>query len=273
MFARYAQDVRISRLNFVGANIFFWASGAGSIECANCVSDTCGCVAVIDQSHGIRLHGRAFYEEGNIKTGGPAINPQGAAFLIGAVSTSTYPVSCCDLKFTVLNMGGLPASTIAAYGLTGVTPNQQAACAKLSYLFSSVIDLTVSNISQYGGNPSPLPTSGLYQLGFSVDNGNDLRGSLDTVPTIDGVAPPAQIVTATAGHAFPFCNLNVWDGLHQCRIGPGGVVDILGAVAPTNGTSGTGAGFAVPCSTYRNTASGITYRNTNTTASPTWTTP
>jgi hypothetical protein len=270
LWADFAQDARIGRLNFVGSNIFMWARSAGSIECPNAVADTCGCVMVIDQSHGIRMHGRAFYEEGNIKTGAPAINPQGAAFLIGSVSTSSFPVSCLDLKFTVINMGGLPASTIASHGLTGVSASQQAACAQLSYLFSSVIDLAVSNISQYGGAPSPLPTSGIYQLGFNVDNGNDLRGSLDTVPTIDGVAPPAQIVTATSGHAFPGCNINVWDGLHQCRIGPGGVVDILGSAAPTGGT---GVGFAVPTSVYRNIASGITYRNTGTLSAPAWSTP
>ncbi|MEJ0049175.1 MAG: hypothetical protein WDN04_25975 [Rhodospirillales bacterium] len=163
LWADFAQDVRIGRLNSVGSNILFWARSSGSIECPNAVADTCGCVIVIDQSHGIRMHGRAFYEEGNIKPAGPAINPQGAAFLIGSVSTSTFPVSCLDIKFTVINMGGLPASTVASYGLTGTAPNQQAACAKLAYLFSSVIDLTVSNTSQYAGNPSPLPTSGIYQ--------------------------------------------------------------------------------------------------------------
>lgn len=41
--------------------------------------------------------------------------------------------------------------------------------------------------------------------------------------------------------------------------------------APTDGTSGTGAGFAGPGSMYVNIANGKWYTNTNTKASPTWT--
>jgi hypothetical protein len=237
------------------------------------VLDTCGGLAVIDQSHGIRMHGRCFFEEGNINnTNAPLINSQNYALVIGAISTVSFPVSCCDIKFTVINMGGLPASTIASKGLTGVTASTQAAIASLQYLHSSVIDLTVSNTSQYGGNPSLLPTSGIYLLGQGVDNGNDLRGSIDTVPTIDGVAAPAQVVTMTTGHGFPGCALRVWDGLHQCWVGPFNVVEMFGAVAPTNGTSGTGAGLATPGSTYVDTAGGAgrRYVNTGTQSSPVW---
>jgi len=42
------------------------------------------------------------------------------------------------------------------------------------------------------------------------------------------------------------------------------------AGAPTNGTSGTGAGFAGPGSLYFNTTTGKAYINSNTKASPTW---
>ncbi len=273
IWVRYAQDIRIGRMNMVNSNIFFWASGAGSVECANAVADTCGCIAVIDQSHGVRLHGRGFFEEGNIKPGCPAINPQGAAFLIGSVSSATYPVSCCDLKWTLPNMGGLPASTIASLKLTA--PNTvaapMAATAVLSYLNSSVIDLTVSNLSQYGGAPALLPTSGIYAIGYGVDPGNDLRGALDTVPTIDGVAPPAQIVKATSSQGIR-CGVRVWDGLHQCWVGPGNVVEMFGSTAPVSGASGTAAGLATPGSTYVDTASGAgrRYVNTGTQSAPVW---
>ena len=41
--------------------------------------------------------------------------------------------------------------------------------------------------------------------------------------------------------------------------------------APSDGTSGTGAGIAGPGSLCLNTANGEMYTNTNTKASPTWT--
>jgi hypothetical protein len=275
MFGHFAQDIRIGRMNFVESNLGFMLQGCGSIACANVILDTCGCIGLIDQSHGIRLHGRAFWEEGNLTISGPLINTQGAALKIGASSSPSFPVSTCDIRFTVKNMGGLPASTIAAHStapLGLLSPSQQAAICFLQYIDSSIIDLTVSNLSQYGGVVSPLPTSGIYQFGQGVDAGNELRGSIDTVPTIDGVAPPAQVVTSTGGHAYPACAVRVWDGLHSAWIGVLGLAEIIGTGAPTNGTSGTGAGFAAPGSSYVNTASsaGRRYVNGNTLSSPTW---
>lgn len=52
-----------------------------------------------------------------------------------------------------------------------------------------------------------------------------------------------------------------------------GVWWLTGSAAPTDGTSGTGAGFAAPGSMYTraSTTNSKLYINTNTTASPTWT--
>lgn len=52
-----------------------------------------------------------------------------------------------------------------------------------------------------------------------------------------------------------------------------GVLLFSGAGAPTNGTTGTGAGFAAPGSIYvrASTTNSKAYINTNTKASPTWT--
>lgn len=50
-----------------------------------------------------------------------------------------------------------------------------------------------------------------------------------------------------------------------------GVIDIAGAGAPTNGTSGTGAGICGPGSTYIDSTNANLYFNTGTLASPTWT--
>lgn len=48
------------------------------------------------------------------------------------------------------------------------------------------------------------------------------------------------------------------------------VVDILKAGAPSDGTSGTGAGKCGPGSECRDYTNGVAYINTNTKASPTW---
>jgi hypothetical protein len=61
---------------------------------------------------------------------------------------------------------------------------------------------------------------------------------------------------------------NIWLALRQQANSD--IWDINDSGAPTSGTSGTGAGFAGPGSTYVNTATGFKYLNTNTKASPTW---
>jgi len=62
---------------------------------------------------------------------------------------------------------------------------------------------------------------------------------------------------------------NIWYNFHVN--GNNDVFFSSASGAPTNGTSGTGAGIAGPGSQYTNTANGNTYINTNTKASPTWT--
>lgn len=61
---------------------------------------------------------------------------------------------------------------------------------------------------------------------------------------------------------------DVWANLRQ--LADRDVWEIADAGAPTNGTSGTGAGFAGIGSMYTNTTNGNTYINTGTKASPTW---
>lgn len=61
---------------------------------------------------------------------------------------------------------------------------------------------------------------------------------------------------------------NIWANLTQ--IANRDVWQIADPGAPTNGTSGTGAGFAGKGSTYVNTTTGDKYLNQGTKASPTW---
>lgn len=61
---------------------------------------------------------------------------------------------------------------------------------------------------------------------------------------------------------------DIWANLRQ--IADRDIWQIADEGAPTDGTSGTGAGFAGPGSTYVNITTGDKYLNTNTKASPTW---
>lgn len=61
---------------------------------------------------------------------------------------------------------------------------------------------------------------------------------------------------------------NIWGNLRQ--IADRDIWQMADPGAPTNGTSGTGAGFAGIGSTYVNQTTGAKYINTGTKASPTW---
>jgi hypothetical protein len=283
LWAVYCQDLRINKLNFVDTATFAWLRYFGSIECPNCVIDTCGQAFVLDQGHGAIFNFRAFFEEGNIVNPLPPCNTGytgstlPGAISIGYGSSTTAPVTGCRLVGTLHNMGGLPASTISAKGLTGVSASQQTALVSISNATDCTLDIQASNYSQYpasAGGPaaSLLPASALYSLGVNVDPGCVLKGSLDTLLVIDGVAIQSAIVTRTSGAALP-CECDVQDTYHQTRIRSRGLCTIDGSGAPTNGTGGTGAGQAGVGSQYVNTANGAIYRNTGTLASPVWTTP
>lgn len=72
----------------------------------------------------------------------------------------------------------------------------------------------------------------------------------------------------------PIIQKEVGAGSFEAGIHLGGNQWIIGAeAAPTNGTSGDGAGWAGPGSMYidRTASTGKAYINTNTKASPTWT--
>jgi hypothetical protein len=273
VYGYFAQDVRIGILNAVESGTGVELFGCGSWHCPLIVLDTCGAAFLINETQGVRFLFRAFFEQGNIGLPNVYPNSLGNAIQIGTASSPTYPNSDIRLEGELVNMGGLPQSTIAANPGTAVggqTARPMTASIFLAYLFSSVIRVKVSNIGEQGGLTSILPTSGFCSFGFNVDPGNVIEGVLDSIPTIDGVSPPPAIMTATTGHGFPACAIRVWDGLHQCWVGPFNVVEMFGTAAPVNGT--TGAGLAMPGSTYVDTTggSGRRYVNTGTQGAPVW---
>ena len=275
VYGYFAQDVRIGILNVVEAGVGVELFGCGSWHCPLIVLDTCGSAFLINETQGVRMGFRAFFEQNNIGLTNAYPNSLGNAITIGSASSSTFPCADIHLDGTLVNMGGLPASTIAAHPGTAVggqTPRPMAASISLAWLFSSVIRVKVSNIGEQGGLPAILPTAGFCQFGQGVDAGNVIEGAIDTIPVIDGTAPPAQVVTSTTGHAFPGCALRVWDGLHASWVGPFGVLEMFGAAAPVSGASGTGAGLAMAGSSYVDTASGAgrRYVNAGTLAAPAW---
>jgi|GEM_PF-5533413 len=277
VYGYFGQDVRIGTLNVVEAGVGVELFGCGSWHCPLVVLDTCGAAFLINETQGVRMGFRAFFEQGNIGLPNAYPNSLGNAIQIGTASSAGFPNADIHLEGDLVNMGGLPASTIALNPGTAVgsqSPRYMAASIALAWLFSSMIRVKVTNVGEQGGVPTILPTSGFCQFGFGVDAGNVIEGSIDTIPTIDGTPPPAQaiFVPANAGHGFPGCAIRVWDGLHQCWLGPFNTIEMFGTAAPSNGTSGTGAGLAMPGSTYVDTTggSGRRYVNTGTQSSPVW---
>lgn len=63
-------------------------------------------------------------------------------------------------------------------------------------------------------------------------------------------------------------NPNIWGQFRDKA--DNNVWDLVGSGAPVNGTAGTGLNLAGPGSTYIDTATGIKYINTGTSASPVW---
>lgn len=61
---------------------------------------------------------------------------------------------------------------------------------------------------------------------------------------------------------------SIWAAMKD--LAENGYWELIGSGAPTSGTSGSGAGFAGLGSMYRDSATGYTYKNTGTAASPTW---
>jgi len=277
VYGYFGQDVRIGTLNVVEAGVGVELFGCGSWHCPLVVLDTCGAAFLINESQGVRMGFRAFFEQGNIGLPNAYPNSLGNAIQIGTASSASFPNADIHLDGDLVNMGGLPASTIAANPGTAIasqSPRHMAASISLAWLFSSVIRVKVTNIGEQGGVATILPSAGFCQFGFGVDSGNVIEGSIDTIPTIDGTPPPAQaiFVPAGGGHGFPGCAIRVWDGLHQCWLGPFNTIEMFGTAAPANGISGTGAGLAVPGSTYVDTTagSGRRYVNTGSQSSPVW---
>lgn len=88
-----------------------------------------------------------------------------------------------------------------------------------------------------------------------MDPGVDLRGSLDTIPTIDSVAPPANIIiNSSAGSGQGIRQgINVWDGLHGKRLTTGNIVSRISLTGYSGdsplGATGTVLTFRPPAST------------------------
>jgi len=60
----------------------------------------------------------------------------------------------------------------------------------------------------------------------------------------------------------------IWQALSDCA--NNGIFDVVGAGAPTNGSTGTGAGFLGPGSFYYDSTNQVLYQQTGTLAAPVW---
>lgn len=81
-----------------------------------------------------------------------------------------------------------------------------------------------------------------------------------------------KTVSGSATETVTFSNSGVMSGsIAGGQVKNGGLYELYGAGAPSNGAHGTGWAKAPAGSTYTNTSNGNFYINTNTAASPTWT--
>ncbi len=276
VYCRFANDWRITTMNCVGSGCALEVYGCGSIECPNVVFDTCGAALLINQSDRIQVRGLAFFEQNNLTAAyafpASLVNAasQGyagySAIQIGQASSAAFPNAHLDIAMTLVNMGGLPAATIAAYQGSAIgtqSPRDMPYAMTLSYTLASRFDLRVTNIGEQGGAATLLPCEGFVCFGQNVDASNELRGTIDGPGIVTGPA-----VTLTTGHGFPACAIRIFDSVAGGWVGAGGTYDLTGSGAPTNGS--TGLGKAAKGSTYRDLAGPGVYLQTGAISSPTW---
>jgi hypothetical protein len=279
VFCRYANDWRITTMNCVGSGCGLEIYGSGSIECPSVVFDTCGAALLINQSDRVLVRGLAFFEQSNITasyvfpaslTNSVAEGYAGtSAIQIGQASTVGYPNAHLDIAMTLVNMGGLPAATIAAYPGTAIgaqSPRDMPYAMTLSYTLASRFDLRVTNIGEQGGAATQFPCEGFVCFGQNVDASNEVRGTIDGPGIVVGPA-----VTMTTGHGFPACGIRIFDAVAGGWVGAGGTYELTGSGVPSNGVSGTGVGKAAKGSTYRDLSGPGLYIQTGSLTSPTWT--
>jgi hypothetical protein len=265
----FANDWRFGHVNCVESATGIFLYSCGSMEFPNVVLDTCGCATFMSVCSRILMRGMVFFEQANL--GAPVFpDSQNNAVVIGAASDSAYPNLHLDIDLTLVNMGGIPQTTLNAFPSlvsNGNVVEVMTASVSLAYIKSSRLKFNVSNWDESGQFYSYLPTLGFVTFGTGVDSSVTIEG------VIDQITGPACIgnVSTTA------CGIRIWDSAYGSW--PGGwareygTYEIKAPGAPTSGTSGTGAGKAGPGSTYMNVTNGTLYRQTGTLASPTWTTP
>jgi hypothetical protein len=279
VYCRFANDWRITTMNCVGSGCGLELYACGSIECPNVVFDTCGAALIVNQSDRIQVRGLAFYEQANMTESSayPAalVNSTAEGFSgysaiqIGQASTASYPNAHLDVSLTLVNMGGLPASTIALYpndALGSQSPRAMPYSMTLSYTYASRFDIRVTNIGEAGGLATLLPSAGFLCFGQMVDASNEVRGTIDGPTFVTG---PAAVITS--GHGWPACSIRIWDAVANGWQGAGGTYELTGSGAPVNGTSGTGVGKAGKGSTYRDLAGPGFYIQSGSVTSPSWT--
>ncbi len=265
----FANDWRVGTFNAVESGTGIFMFSCGSIEMASVVLDTCGCALYINGGGRILVRGVAFFEQANLV--GPVYpDSQGNAVIIGNFSDAAYPNLHLDIDLTLVNMGGIPASTLTAFPnlvTAGNVAEVMYASVSLAYVKASRLKFNISNWDESGQFYSYLPTLGFVTFGAGVDSSNLIEGC------IDQITGPACIGNVSSTP----CDVRIWDAAYGSwpggRAGTLGTYDIKAAGAPSNGTSGTGAGKAGPGSIYTNISNGTLYRQTGTLASPTWTTP
>ena len=149
----FANDYRVTHLNFVLSGIFCQIYSCGSIEIVDPIPDTCGCQLMIDQSGRIKATLMQFVEEANLPGGPVYPNTQGYAICIGSSSSATYCNQHLDIKFMLVNSGAVTSATLTEYpnlATIGNIVKPQNASIYLAYVKDSNIEGVVGNWDETG---------------------------------------------------------------------------------------------------------------------------
>lgn len=144
------------------------------------------------------------------------------------------------------------AGTIGAYSVTGIKATRYPAAGVLGIIMDGVTDVDGAVVAEIDGDSSVTVANAAFKAMMKNSNaGSGFNYGLDlTSVGVDGYLDLA-ILKADLRLSKDRC-------------------DLSGAGAPTSGGSGTGAGFAGPCSRYADLTNKAIYLNVGTKASPTW---
>ena len=249
----------------------FTSSGISSSGSSAVVTNqTDGTLAATSSTYTGAASRQAVAGDMNLSAGAGTSTALSSAYLAGVMGNAIFDGAMTDTE-------NLVAGVIGKYNVTGANSSTYAkgavvgevSGAKASQISSSADGAFVAVI---GGDEGPVQARAAYTVDFN-NTGNHAVGSSYFNFGLDLQGPGAHSSYMTGRYQDGYVRLG---GIYPNA----GVLEtvtavciLAGTAAPTNGTSGTGAGSCGAGSLYirQSASASALFQNTNTTASPTWT--